>query len=238
MNRTIDANGGIHAGDTGRFTGHVQVEGDTAVLTPPADPFAAAITPPDHQPVEYGSFDVSDRFFAEVTTSRFEQSDEPVVEFYDKRYPMHGKPGQFISRYYVSTLREDHFDGAPARGLNLHGGVPEWTIQPEDYAPVLAELARRAPSYDGRTHAMNPAALNLMSDEERGQLQSDLADHPFGDDLTLADAIRTHGVMPPGGDTALEPGMVRFGDGRVAAVSKTTMLALSKHPALMRRMAG
>lgn len=28
MTQTVDANGALHAGDTGRFTGHVQVEGD------------------------------------------------------------------------------------------------------------------------------------------------------------------------------------------------------------------
>ena len=36
MSQTIDANGGIHAGDTGRFTGHVQVEGDAGMLAPAA----------------------------------------------------------------------------------------------------------------------------------------------------------------------------------------------------------
>ena len=49
-----------------------------------------------------------------------------LVEFYDakyeddKRFP---KLGQFCSRYNADTL----MDGAPSH-LNLHGGIPEWTV--------------------------------------------------------------------------------------------------------------
>jgi len=51
----------------------------------------------------------------------------PMVEFYDARYPMHNKPGQFVSRYYIDTLA----DRGPARnafGLNLDGGIDDWTL--------------------------------------------------------------------------------------------------------------
>jgi len=47
--------------------------------------------------------------------------DEPMIESYDARYP-HTEFGQFVTRYYVQTLR-DH-EG----GLDLHGGVPEWKV--------------------------------------------------------------------------------------------------------------
>lgn len=74
--------------------------------------------------------------------------DKPLVEFYDTRYPFWydfvgtredaiaagAKPlGQFVSRYYVSTLRESrHLD----YGLALHGGVPGWNVDPESMRQV------------------------------------------------------------------------------------------------------
>lgn len=47
---------------------------------------------------------------------------EPLVEFYDSRYP-HTQHGQFISRYYVSTIVE-----RKNQGLCLDGGVSEWAL--------------------------------------------------------------------------------------------------------------
>lgn len=43
---------------------------------------------------------------------------EPLIEFYDSRFPFTPN-GQFISRYYLSTLREHK----ATEGLNLHGGL-------------------------------------------------------------------------------------------------------------------
>lgn len=48
---------------------------------------------------------------------------EALVEFFDTRYE-HTDLGQFVSRYYVSTLTEAK-DGP---GLNLHDGEPSWRI--------------------------------------------------------------------------------------------------------------
>lgn len=49
---------------------------------------------------------------------------ESMVEFYDSRYlheDWQGR-GQFVSRYYVSTLQQH-------KGvLSLYGGEPEWTV--------------------------------------------------------------------------------------------------------------
>jgi len=56
--------------------------------------------------------------------------DEPLVEFYDTRYP-HTQSGQFVSRYYIDTI----LDGSDC-GLCLDGGVPSWTVSAEDMATV------------------------------------------------------------------------------------------------------
>lgn len=59
----------------------------------------------------------------------------PMVEFYDSRYtdPSFGERGQFVSRYYVSTLleRPHHV------GLCLDGGIPEWSVSAEGMQQVL-----------------------------------------------------------------------------------------------------
>lgn len=62
--------------------------------------------------------------------------DKPMVEFYDARYP-HTEFGQFVSRYYVETILGD---GNKKTGLNLDGGVPEWTVSAEDMATVRSFL--------------------------------------------------------------------------------------------------
>lgn len=48
---------------------------------------------------------------------------EPMVEFFDTRYS-HEPLGQFVSRYYLSTLLDREADV----GLNLDGGVPSWSV--------------------------------------------------------------------------------------------------------------
>jgi len=62
--------------------------------------------------------------------------DDPMIEFYDAQYAnvrSFGPRGQFVSRYYVSTLAK-HPTGA---GLCLDGGVPEWSVDAAALAPVL-----------------------------------------------------------------------------------------------------
>ena len=61
--------------------------------------------------------------------------DKPLVEFYDVRYP-HTEFGQFVSRYYVETILEDKGYGDKARGLQLDGGIPEWTVTASDMVTV------------------------------------------------------------------------------------------------------
>lgn len=56
--------------------------------------------------------------------------DNPLVEFYDSRYP-HTEFGQFVSRYYVSTILE-----SGDKGLCLDCGIPDWSISAKDMAAV------------------------------------------------------------------------------------------------------
>lgn len=61
--------------------------------------------------------------------------EEPLVEFYDARHA-HTCYGQFVSRYYVSTVL-----GHPGNyGLNLYGGVPDWSLSAETMQAVKAWL--------------------------------------------------------------------------------------------------
>jgi hypothetical protein len=61
--------------------------------------------------------------------------DKPLVEFYDARYP-HTEFGQFVSRYYVSTILGTDGFGSAEGGLSLDGGVPEWTVSANDMETV------------------------------------------------------------------------------------------------------
>ncbi len=68
--------------------------------------------------------------------------DRPLVEFYDDRHHSEsGDRGQFVSRYYVSTLLENENVG---RGLDLYGGVPAWTVSADDMATVREYLRTNA----------------------------------------------------------------------------------------------
>lgn len=62
---------------------------------------------------------------------------EPLVEFYDARYP-HTEFGQFVSRYYYSTLSKD-----PGRGINLDGGVDDWFVDAHQVDLALAEIEKK-----------------------------------------------------------------------------------------------
>ena len=60
---------------------------------------------------------------------------DPMVEFYDVRYP-HTPFGQFVSRYYITTiLNANH-----SNGLCLDGGVPAWQVSADDMAQVVTFL--------------------------------------------------------------------------------------------------
>jgi hypothetical protein len=64
----------------------------------------------------------------------------PLVEFYDTRWE-HTPDGQFVSRYYLSTLRDSGHDS----GMDLDGGVADWTIDRHSMKVVNRWLAHHDP---------------------------------------------------------------------------------------------
>jgi hypothetical protein len=63
---------------------------------------------------------------------------DPLVEFYDADASFNDGPkdigmklGQFVSRYYMSTLMGNEFSDpiGNGQGLCLDGGVPKWEIE-------------------------------------------------------------------------------------------------------------
>jgi hypothetical protein len=68
-----------------------------------------------------------------VNDAIIHDKDRPLVEFYDCRYTKINPRGQFVSRYYASTLLESENRGG---GLSLYGDVPEWTVSAEDMKTV------------------------------------------------------------------------------------------------------
>lgn len=68
------------------------------------------------------------------------ENKEPLVEFYDNRYP-HTQYGQFVSRYNLNTL----LDRQENIGLCLDGGVSDWSIDSETMKTVTSWLKTQQP---------------------------------------------------------------------------------------------
>lgn len=64
---------------------------------------------------------------------------EDLVEFYDGRYP-HTPDGQFITRYYASTLQNNH-TGIPVGGLDLMGYESSWKVDGRTMKMILDWIA-------------------------------------------------------------------------------------------------
>lgn len=64
---------------------------------------------------------------------------EPLIEFYDLKYAgtKFGERGQFVSRYYASTIAKH----VPGVGLDLHMGVDGWKVDGPAMVAVI-NLAR------------------------------------------------------------------------------------------------
>lgn len=75
-----------------------------------------------------------------INTSDPVEGDDPMVTIVDRQY------NQFIASYYASTLIRDFDDGIQDRGLQMQGGIPEWTLD---------------------TPAFNKAILFIKSEMER-----------------------------------------------------------------------
>lgn len=113
---------------------------------------------------------------------------DPMVEFFDTRFP-HTPLGQFVSRYYLSTLleRQDNV------GLCLDGGVPSWSVSAVAMAEVyqwLLEVAETppAPSESALLEALR-RAVQLRA-KTQGMLTLDA---PYADNSWKVD------VYPDGG---------------------------------------
>jgi hypothetical protein len=77
----------------------------------------------------------------------YQKIDKPTVEFYDTDYP-HTAHGQFTGGgYYLETLLEDQ-DTLRERGLNLHGGIPKWTLGPRAMNEVLDWIEQQVNALD------------------------------------------------------------------------------------------
>ena len=69
-----------------------------------------------------------------LNDSVIHDKDRPLVEFYDNRRGTDlGRRGQFVSRYYASTLLESENRDC---GLSLYSDVPEWTVSAEEMIAV------------------------------------------------------------------------------------------------------
>ena len=70
------------------------------------------------------------------------------VQFYDGRYD-HTDLGQFTGgSYYASTLLETKAERGGGYGINLHGGVPDWTICAYTFQKFLKHLIDFLDAYD------------------------------------------------------------------------------------------
>jgi hypothetical protein len=60
--------------------------------------------------------------------------EEPVIEFYDTRHSFDMGRGQFVARYYLSTLIEAAEEDS---GLDLCGYEPSWKITAQNLRDVV-----------------------------------------------------------------------------------------------------
>lgn len=112
--------------------------------------------------------------------------DEPMVEFYDSRYPHvpvefdvdEPRRGQFVSRYYLSTLLDDA--RTHIGGIALDGGVPAWTL---DKASFHLALAYAQGVVAGRALAAKAPDVLLASPPCKGAAGPQLLMHDPGDEV-------------------------------------------------------
>lgn len=73
-----------------------------------------------------------------LNDSLFHKGDDPLVEFYGPEHA-HTDLGQFVTRYYASTLME----GQTGKGLLLDTGSPKWRLSEQARLQVVEWLARQ-----------------------------------------------------------------------------------------------
>lgn len=114
---------------------------------------------------------------------------EPVIEFYDARHE-HTQYGQFVSRYYMSTLLEGYENGRTKTGICLQGNVPSWSVSGEALARIL-EWAKTAvterqlnPPIDRKWLSKYIADMQTAWDlEDRSTVANMLFDSNFNDKI-------------------------------------------------------
>ena len=74
----------------------------------------------------------------DFSRERHDYEQGTILELYDAAYP-HTAAGQFVSAYNVETIATL----APGTLLDLHGGIPAWTMTAEETAELIA-IARAA----------------------------------------------------------------------------------------------
>lgn len=82
----------------------------------------------------YKLIKVGDKYGA---TNSLINDKEDMIEFYDYRHK-HTNHGQFITRYYISTMGE-HLDDSDHAGLDLYGSVEAWTIDFDTLCNIMAD---------------------------------------------------------------------------------------------------
>jgi len=99
--------------------------------------------------------------------------EEPMVEFYDGRYPHDpvggDLRGQFVSRYYLSTLTEHQTKPHALQGgggLNLQGDAPDWSIDGPSFALAVA-YAQGVVDGRGLVAPSKPVPMHDEGDEVR-----------------------------------------------------------------------
>lgn len=78
-------------------------------------------------------------------------TDDPLIEFYDMdstaarimadENDIVRERGQFVSRYYLSTLNRT--DWSQGNGLNLDGGVDRWSVSGEFMVKAMDAVTKR-----------------------------------------------------------------------------------------------
>ncbi|MBO9428285.1 hypothetical protein [Sulfitobacter sp. R18_1] len=89
-------------------------------------------------------------------------NDEPIVEIYDAEYDLARDPegeqlGQLVSTYYAETLLEGRIEDKKARGLDLHGGVENWTLDAAAFNQLHDAIVNWVVTYEDEQAPSAPA---------------------------------------------------------------------------------
>lgn len=115
-----------------------------------------------------------DRTFPGSHTNRCRVKYGWAVHVYDGRYPQH-ELGQFVADYYVSTLLEGYREDT---GLNLHGGIPDWTIGPVGRARLQDFLMRFNIAFEDEVYEVLEEEFGMNRSDAQGILEGQKREDP------------------------------------------------------------